>query len=475
MVPHGPRATTTSTPTPDPSAPAAITKSDESPAAPERSRTADKHLHQIDLVRLVTFAGVILDHVMMGPAAPQNSVGVGGVEVFLRYTRYGFFALTGFVLTYQYRHRELHVAPFLRRRLKLIGLPFLVWSLFYWLYGHYLGGGVANIVDTVRTTHDAALAATSLAYDLITGTAWYHLYFLSVSMQIYVVFPAVLWVLRRTWGRHRYLLAASFAIHAVLLLMIVRPQHGVFTHGVVGLLWRHLEITLLPYQFFVLSGAVAAMHFEAFQAFAQRWRAQVLAAGLVVVGATLVYFLVLVDRGEEMFRATNVFMLHNTFAYIAIIAMLYCLGTLWQERRTPGSVVATFMRTAADRSFGIYLAHALALDVVQTTLVPSVHAPSAVVIVADYLATVAVTILIVEALRHSPLSLVTTGRSMISPAGTALTRLLVTGVLSVVVGVALRYSIAPLAGTALLGAGALMVASTGWVAARNRGRTPVAA
>ncbi|GAA2055333.1 acyltransferase [Williamsia deligens] len=476
MVPPGPRSRTEPAPTPAPAAAVDPVEPDETPTEPPAATrpAKDRHLHQIDLVRIVTFAAVILDHVMLGPAAPQGSSTVGGVGVILRYTRYSFFALTGFVLTYQYRHRELEVVPFWRRRFKLIGLPFVVWSLFYWLYGHYTTGGVANIVDTVRSAHAAALAAKSLAYDLITGTAWYHLYFLSVSMQIYLVFPAALWVLRRTWGKHRYLLAASFAFHAVLLYLMVRPQHGIFTHGVVGLVWRHLEVTIFPYQFFILSGAIAAMHFEAFQAFARRRRMQVFAVGAAVVAGTLGYFLYLVHHGEPMFRATNVFMLHNTFAYVAIIAMLYCVGTLWQERRTPGSVPARFLTTAADRSFGIYLAHALALDVVQSTLVRDLHTNSAVLIIVDYLATVAVTIVIVEALRRSPLSLVTTGRSMIDPGRQDLIRSALVGLAAAIVGVTLRYTASPLTGTALLGAGALMLLSAAWVTWRRHATRPPA-
>ena len=59
----------------------------ETPSLTEQPRR-DKHLYQIDLVRLVTFGGVILDHVMIGITA-ATSVAAGSVEVFLRYTRYG--------------------------------------------------------------------------------------------------------------------------------------------------------------------------------------------------------------------------------------------------------------------------------------------------------------------------------------------------------------------------------------------------
>ena len=41
--------------------------------------------------------------------------------------------------------------------------------------------------------------------------ARYHLYFLLVSMQIYLLFPLIRWVLRKTEGYHRWLLAAAVA------------------------------------------------------------------------------------------------------------------------------------------------------------------------------------------------------------------------------------------------------------------------
>ncbi|WP_045821786.1 acyltransferase [Williamsia herbipolensis] len=463
-VPSGRTPPDTDTTDPDPTTAADPAEPVEVAAPPV---TRDKHLHQIDLVRLVTFGGVILDHVMLGVAAPAN-VAAGAIETLLRYTRYGFFALTGFVLTYQYRNRELNAWPFWRRRYKLIGLPFLVWSLLYWLYGHYLGGGLTGIADTVASLDAARLAAKSLVYDLITGSAWYHLYFLSVSMQIYAIFPALLWVMRKTWGYHRYLLVASFAFHSVLLYLMVRPQHGFLVEGPVGVLWRHLEITLLPYQFFILSGALAAMHFEAFSRFTKRFRWAVLGVGAIVIAATLIYFLELIDRGESMFRATNVFMLHNTFAYIAIIAMLYCIGTIWQERRRAGSIAARFMRTAADRSFGIYLAHAVALSVVQPTVLEDIHAPTGLEIVLAYAAVVAMTIAIVEVLRRSPISLITTGRSTLDWRTQTPAKSLPVGVLTMAAGLAVHCTFSPLAGSALFGTGLLLTASSAWVLLKQR-------
>ncbi|WLP89394.1 acyltransferase [Gordonia sp. NB41Y] len=427
----------------------------DTPAPPAKKK--DKHLYQIDLVRLVTFGGVILDHVMLSVTAPTN-VAAGAVEMFLRYTRYGFFALTGFVLTYQYRKRDLKATEFWRRRYKLIGLPFVTWSLFYWFYTRYKFGGVDAITNAWNSFDAVERSVKSIVYDLITGHAAYHLYFLSVSMQIYLVFPLVLWVLKRSCGYHRYLLAVSLVVQMVVMYMMVRPPVSFLTWGIQGEIWSHLVVTIIPYQFFIFAGCVAAMHFEAFQGFVKRWRRQLITGGLVVMLATWVYYLYVVDHGEDLFRATNVFMLHNMWAFIAIIIILYSLGTIWQERRTPGSIPDRLMRTASDRSFGIYLAHALALYAllpqIATTSLPAVPR-----VIIAYLATVALTVFIVETLRRSPISLITTGRNRIDWRVQNAGRSTAVGLMGIVIGVIVRLGFEMWAGNLIAATGAFLVFS----------------
>ncbi|MET9201396.1 acyltransferase [Gordonia sp. NPDC003585] len=431
-------------------------RDDPKPAA--KTRKPDKHLYQIDFVRLVTFASVILDHVILNIPHIVN-MSTGAVGLMMRYTRYSFFALTGFVLTYQYRDRELKPLTFWRRRYKLIGLPFVTWSLFYWVYGRYLVGGWSNVASNFESAESITLAVKSICYDLITGNAWYHLYFLSVSMQIYLVFPGILWVLRRTWGYHRYLLAASFAFHLWLIYAMTSPPMQFIPAGVHTALSKHLVATIIPYQFFNLAGCVAAMHYPAFQAFMVKWRKVIIPAGIAVIAATIVYFVNQVDLGISIERASNVFLVHNVFAYIAVILILYCLGTLWQDRRRPGSVADGFMRTAADRSFGIYLAHALALS----ALMPIIreHAGSAPwpLLLLSFLGTVVLTVFIVEVLRRSPISLITTGRNRLDWRQQNAGRSLIVGIVAIGIGVAVRLVIEPLTGNLIIATAALLVVS----------------
>ncbi|NMO03638.1 acyltransferase [Gordonia sp. TBRC 11910] len=427
----------------------------------------DKHLYQLDLVRLITFAAVILDHVMLG-VIPLTSITAGGIEIFLRYSRYSFFALTGFVLGFQYRNRELDTLTFWRRRYKLIGIPYVTWTLFYWVYSRYDIGGWHDVWNTVDSPSHILVTLKSLAYDLITGNAWYHLYFLFVSMQIYLVFPALLWVLKRTWGYHRYLLVASGAFHVVLLYAMVRPPLGIFTHGPQGTIWMHLLVTILPYQFFVLSGCIAALHFEAFHAFLKRYRLASFAVGIVVMSVTLIYYVHRIHAGEDMFRATNVFMLHNAFAYIAIVVMLYGLGSIWQERRNPGSTADRFLKTAADRSFGIYLAHGLALEELMNIVHVHPDWLAWPTMILTYLGTAVLTVFMVEVLRRSPISLMTTGREPLPAKGQRAWLCAAVGGVGVVIGITIRLLFHARVGDLTALTGAVLIATSGWVWLRQR-------
>ncbi len=466
-----PQDPASATPVPDP----VSTGPDGGPVVAKPKRNG--HLYQIDLVRLVTFAAVIFDHVILGLMS-ATAVVAGGVGLLCRYTRYSFFALTGFVQTYQYRDRELKPVDYWRRRYKLIGLPFLVWSLFYWGYTRYRRGGIDALTDIFNSWHSIGIALKSIAYDLITGHAFYHMYFMSVSMQIYLVFPAVLWVLKRTWGYHRYLLAISFAFHAWLIWRMMLPPLEFFASGLPGTLWSHLTITLLPYQFFILSGAVAAMHLEAFQAFMIRWRLQLISGALVVVGCTLWWYTAAYHGGlgnvmngpafDRMFRATNVFSIYNVAAFISIIVILYCLGTVWQERRSKGSLADKFMAKAADRSYGIYLAHALALAELMNFLRKHPDGPLWPKIFLTYIVTCTLTVFVVEVLRRSPISLITTGRSTIDWREQNEVRSAAVAVGAIAVGLVLRYGFEMVVGQLITSTGLLLLISAGVVAYKRR-------
>src|SRR6266480_2191024 len=94
------------------------------PAAP-RARPP-----QIDVMRLLICASVVVTHVV-GNANPWESVPANGVVNLLHYTRQAFFFISALVLV----HASRRGPGQLRRRVSVLGVPYLVWSTIYAVLG----------------------------------------------------------------------------------------------------------------------------------------------------------------------------------------------------------------------------------------------------------------------------------------------------------------------------------------------------
>ena len=77
---------------------------------------------------------------------------------------------------------------FYRRRLLYILVPYLVWSLFYWVYGR-----LVHPETGPKSVQEALLA-------LFTGEVYYHLYFIVVMVQFYLLLPLLIRAFRRFGG-----------------------------------------------------------------------------------------------------------------------------------------------------------------------------------------------------------------------------------------------------------------------------------
>jgi peptidoglycan/LPS O-acetylase OafA/YrhL len=343
---------------------------------------------------VLTFACVIAVHTVTS-VNPPDSVPAGGAAMLLHFTREVFFALTAFVLVHRYRER-LRIVPFWRRRLRLVGLPYLTWSVVY--------SGLALIMVPLPP----ATALAQLGHNLITGTSWYHLYFLLVSMQFYLLFPLFLLLLRVSRGWHWWLLAFSALVQAV----IDAGLHTVHPSGLAGQLLPYAGSFVGSYPFYLVLGGVAALHADRLQAWVRGHRGVVIGAFVVTGAAAEGWYLRSVRGGTSPVTASDVFQPVMMPWCLAVVAAFFGLGVAWAARRGdgPGSRA---VEVGSDRSFGVFLVHPMvlwALTVGASPWLPT-HVPAPWSTVLAFVVTVVVSLLLVEVLRHSPLSQVLTGRS----------------------------------------------------------------
>jgi peptidoglycan/LPS O-acetylase OafA/YrhL len=369
-----------------------VTRQDESAGR----ATSPGHIYAVDLVRVLTFACVIAVHTV-ATVNPPDSVPAGGAEMLLHFTREAFFALTAFVLVHRYRNR-LSVRPFWRRRLLLIGGPYVIWTFIY--------SGLALLTNPLPPS----AALIQLGRNLLTGTACYHLYFLIVTMQFYLIFPAFRWLLQLAQqGRRRqqWLLAGG----AVLQVGINAGLHAAHPSGIAELFWQYDGSFVGSYVFYLLLGGVAAMHADRAQDWVRVHPVTVVAALLLTGAAAEGWFLWSVRGGVPVLAACDVFQAVMVPWCLAVIIALFALGVAWAARRRTG-LGSQAIKISSDRSFGVFLVHPMLLWA--WMLGPagwlSSRLPALWSTISAFVAVVSVSLLIVELLRRSPLSLVLTGK-----------------------------------------------------------------
>jgi peptidoglycan/LPS O-acetylase OafA/YrhL len=346
-----------------------------------------RHLDAIDVVRVLTAAVVVAVHTLSlqpGGFGVSNSA----LLIVLHVSREVFVLLTAFVLCFSYRDRApRRWGAFWRRRYLLVGVPYLVWTVIYF------------------AADGPPWSPLRLAGMVLTGGARYHLYFLLVSMQLYLIFP----LLRRLIAAvpHRWLLAAA-----------VVYQLGAYA---VATAWLgYPSPYLVSYLGFVVIGGVAAAHTDELLAWTAGHARLVFGLAGASAAAGLAWFAVQVAvRHRDPGAAATVFQPVVVVESLAVAWAFLAAGTIWAARGRPGR---RWVRGASDASFGVYLAHPLLLQGLLTaglgTLVTGW--PQALVTVAALVVVVPVVQLAcagaVAAIRRTPLSLPLTGHPRRRPA-----------------------------------------------------------
>jgi peptidoglycan/LPS O-acetylase OafA/YrhL len=370
---------------------------------------APAHLHAVDVVRLLTVFGVIAVHVL-ALTLPADDLAAGATQTQLHVTREVFLLLSAFVLTYSYRNRALERRKFWNRRYPLVVIPYVAWTVVYAV----ANGSLSSPLHTTAT----------VMTDLADGGARYHLYFLVVTLQLYLVFPWLLRVVRRWSHRPGTLLAASF----VLQLAFTSAIHYRMALPQPFAAWVSNPDALLPsYQLYIIGGTLAALHFDELTAWLRGRRRTVTfmvtaaaAFGLV----SFVFDLGALDTG--VVRASEVFQPGVVVESMAFTIGLYALG-LWVADRLTGRGLQR-LETSSDISFGVYLAHPLVLQGLLSmaigagvlSTVQSWPSPIALTVLLGigvpivYLLSAALTLIA----RRSPVSLMLTGRRRLVPPAT---------------------------------------------------------
>ncbi len=386
--------------TPTGSSPAATGPDDQADPGDQAPRPSPptRHLHDVDVVRFTTVLGVLCVHAtsLMLPSTELS----GAALAVLHVTREVFLFLSAFVLAYSAR-LPLVARSFWRRRFPLVVAPYVVWSAIYVLADGDLGSPVA--------------VGARFCRDLLSGAARFHLYFLLLTFQLYVIFP---WV--RAWMARRP--------HHGRILIVALVWQVAFTAAIHYRLdlpapistWLAHPGTWLPsYVLYVVAGILAALHFDEVRDQVRRHRRMIGLGTLGVFGLGIISYELDIRLGHvSPLHAGEVFAPAVVIESMAAIAGQFALGLWIAERAGPRTL--RLLRTSSDVSFGVYLAHPLLYQGLLAVLADlgvnqglgSLPTGVGLIVVLAVIApsTYALTALGMWVLRRTPLSMAFTGR-----------------------------------------------------------------
>ncbi|MEC0266493.1 acyltransferase [Paenibacillus anseongense] len=292
-------------------------------------------LPEIDLIRAIAIIAVVLIHSTSG--ATLLPIGSGSQTIFFILNKASLFTvplfiwISGVVLFYTYYDRwgPGMSRVFWTKRLQRILIPYVLWSLFYYLFNQFMFHGTVgfDIIYFIKL--------------LISGNASYHLYYMVIIVQFYLLFPLLITVVRRfSWVR-RTLIPIGIVIQA-------------------GAYVIHHEVQPLPeyaslfvsYSGVFTFGSFVGIHYSAIAAWSERYK-HLTGSIKCLAGATFVGMLLLHQYGRASFS--------NSWFELALLAYFMAVplwAVQWSLRRLAYSPRLSAALTALGAaSFGIYLIH----------------------------------------------------------------------------------------------------------------------
>jgi surface polysaccharide O-acyltransferase-like enzyme len=321
---------------------------------------------ELDALRAFAFFAVVYQHVigvyMRKPGVDEMTAFLyGNLFHLFKFAVPAFVFITGLVLFYNYYDR-VNYPGFIRKRFTEIVVPYAIWSLIYMVWRRDVTGwDVSALVSFVKS--------------LVAGTASYHLWFVVMIFQFYLLYPLLLKGFKaakqRLSGRAAQALAVAAAafVYSGLMWVSARylPAHP-FRFDVAWLdayLITCRDRNFLYYSFYFLMGGMVALALPAFRSFLQqRWPYL-----LIVFAAAYAYI------GYELVRDSGGYMVNlnvatslkpSMFIYtVAQLLLIYLLAVLVTKRNSRWTALFAMI---GRNSYGAYLVHALVLTYVMKGL-----------------------------------------------------------------------------------------------------------
>lgn len=308
-----------------------------------------ERIDEINFVRAIAIFAVLLIHVSSS-ARVTAEWGSKSYPIYLLANQLGQFAvplfifISGLVLFYQYFDTWTwkQAIPFYKKRLKYIVVPYLIWSVFYYFFYQVL------------RQQELAFDLSKFLYNLAWGRSGYHLYFMVIIIQFYLVFPLLITLMRKL---------KFTAVHLILIGIVVKGIFYYFHHWVEPI--NHAAALLPNYIIFFCVGGAIGILYKSFKAKSEHlWWTFALA---IAIGFFYSILLITSNSGVVFWGPMYVVLYQ-------LYAVLIGISLLWIGQKLSGSITISsrLLYAFGAASFGIYFVHPAVLSLWRTLYKPEI-------------------------------------------------------------------------------------------------------
>jgi surface polysaccharide O-acyltransferase-like enzyme len=294
-------------------------------------------IDEVDVLKGIAIIAVLMIHTTGSAVSTLYKSSISYL-IFAFINRFSQFAVPAFIfassmlLMYNYSDGD-NWKLFYKKRFKNVLLPYIVWTMIYGIYLYVIYNEPLKSILTVE--------------NLFFGGMFYHLYFIVIIVQLYLLFPILLYIYKCI-SKNTYTVVLSIVLFQMIDVIVYRYFISKF--------FQNSSLLFITYISFIIAGIYVGENIREWgKYYHKKW--------LNSFFAVIVFGYLFVDISLKVFANKPINLhLYNIYYYTyTLVTSLFFFAL--STKILNYHALSGLLTSTGKLSFGIYLSHPLFLDI----------------------------------------------------------------------------------------------------------------